>query len=147
MAEITLEQALDRQAHKEIDFEKLLDPYREGGPAPDRPVPRTWGSLITWLVIKHHVPVETAGAAILLICFELRDGKVFEGVKNAQGQIAWGSKGWQLAQHLKQTAVEIEKKKLTDLVFQTLGKKLFVQLEPMITEHVRKKMKPWWKVW
>ena len=53
-----------KKLEDEWDFEALLEPYREGGPGPERPVRRTWGTLIDWLKNKRGFPPDIIGAAI-----------------------------------------------------------------------------------
>ena len=63
---------------KEFDFEKLLDPYRDGGTENDR-VRRTMGTILDWLIHKKKFPPKLVGAALLLTFIELKNGKVFKG--------------------------------------------------------------------
>ena len=136
-AQISLEEALEKLKEDEIDFEALMDPYREGG-IMDNPVRRTWGSMIRWLVDKYKFDVDIVGAAILLVCFELKKGKKFEGTGH------YGSSGHALAQYIKQTCAAIRQNRMENQVFSIMGKKLFSQIEPMIAEKIRKSITPWY---
>jgi len=134
----SLKELLDQKKVKEIDFNVLMKPYEEGGTF-EQPVKRTWGTMLSWLINRHKIPVESVAAAILLVALELKSGQEFEG-NNTHG-----SKGDELAQYIRNTAIEIERRKQVDSVYIILGKKIFNQVEPMISESIRKKLKPWWK--
>ncbi|NIS69991.1 MAG: hypothetical protein GTO12_13925 [Proteobacteria bacterium] len=137
-AGMTIEQILERERAHEFNFEKLLDPYREGG-TKDQPMPRTWGTVVRWLLDKHKFDIETVGAAILLICLEMKGGKTFEG------DGSYGSMGHQMVHAIRNTCVQIRERNQAQAVFALMGKKIFGQVEELLAEQIRKQLRPWWK--
>lgn len=85
---------------KEIDFDALLEPYREGG-TPTQPVRRTMGTMLDYLLNKKKYPKEVAGAALLVVFSELKAGLKFEG------DGSYGSPGRQLITYVRRTCDEI----------------------------------------
>jgi len=106
-ARISFEDALSRYCEgvEDLDFEQLLEPYREGGADEQHMVRRTWGTLVMWLTKKLGFDVEVAGAGILILALELHKGLKFEG------DGSWGSRGHQLCQYLRQVCLRIKQKR------------------------------------
>lgn len=104
MADDKLKSPDEIWAEKEIDFEKLLDPYREGG-TPEQPVRRTMGTMLDYFLNKKKYPKDVVGAALLVVFSELRVGRKFEG------DGSYASPGRQLVSYIRRTCDEILHKK------------------------------------
>lgn len=136
---VDFETLMKKREENEVDFERLLEPYREGGTA-EQPIRRTWGTLITWLSGKLRFTPEIIGAAILLVCLEMKKGKLFNG------DGSYGSKGRELAHYLKNTCLAIKETRSADDMFMFIGKKIYTEtIAPMMAEKMKKMMKPWWR--
>ena len=133
-----LDQILKEQRANEFDFEALIEPYREGG-TQALPVRRTWGTVVRWLLDKHKFEPIVAGAAIMLVCLEMKSGKVF------QGNGTYGSSGDQFVQYIRRLCLSLREKNQADNVFSIMGKKMFGQMEGMLAEQIKKQLKPWWR--
>jgi hypothetical protein len=58
------------------DFDALIAPYKEGGKE-DRPIERTWGTMIDWLINKRKYPPDIVGASIFLVWMRIKqDGHI-----------------------------------------------------------------------
>lgn len=122
----------------DFSFEDLLDPYREGGTL-EQPARRTWGTISLWLIDKLKFSPEIAGAAIFMVCLEMRNGLKFEG----DGE--YGSPGRDLVHYIRQTAITIRQKRAEEQIFGLIGRKFYGQMEGYISEQIKKAMKPWWR--
>jgi len=74
----TPQEILEHAAADQIDFEVLLEPYREGGTT-QFPVRRTMGTIVDYLLNKKKYPKEIVGSAILGVFLELKEGRRFHG--------------------------------------------------------------------
>lgn len=118
-----------------FDFEKLLEPYREGGQR-DRPVKRTMGIMIDWLVNKKQYPVEVVGGAILIVFWEMFKGKEFSGDEK------YGSKGRELDQYVRITCDKLLNQKLQDKVFASIAGGRMAMINEFINREVAIKTYP-----
>jgi hypothetical protein len=139
MTEINFQEAMERRLQDlaDWDFEELLEPYREGGSA-EKPVRRTWGTLISWLHGKYRFEFETIGAAILLVALELKNGRQFEG------DGTYGSPGDQLAKYIHAVCATLKQKQMADQVFTLMGRKLYQQVEGDLLKKMRAMTRPWY---
>ncbi|MHC4691036.1 MAG: hypothetical protein ACYS5F_15625, partial [Planctomycetota bacterium] len=78
---------------EEWDFEKLLEPYRRGGPNQQNEVRRTWGTLIDWLINARKFPPEVVGSAIFLVWMKIKRDGHFKPDMKADGDQVWDSAG------------------------------------------------------
>ncbi len=102
-AKLTREEVEERRY--QFDFEKLLDPYREGGTEKE-PVRRTMGTIIDYLLNKKKYPQEVVGAGILAVFMQLKNGKVFPG------DGTYGSRGRELVTAIRIACDRLARKKL-----------------------------------
>ncbi len=109
--ELTQEEIL---AKKEFNFDKLLEPYREGG-TKENPVTRTIGTILDWLIFKKKFPPEIVGAALLLTFIEIKNGKVFKG------DDSYGSAGNEMVRSILMLCNELSKGKLKDKFYKTIA--------------------------
>lgn len=121
-----------------FDFEKLLDPYREGG-TQNQPVRRTMGTIIDFLVNKKKYPVDVVGAAILIVFTELFNGKQFSG------DGTFGSMGRELVTYIRMTCDKLLQKKKQDEVFAAIAGGRFAYINEFIKRSVQIDTYPWWK--
>jgi len=99
---------------EEWNFEKLIEPYREGG-KPDVPVKRTWGTIIDWLVNKRKFPPEVVGAGIFLVWMKIkRDG-------HFKGDGSYGSAGEEFAHSIRIMCAQVAQEKLTTHMMTSLA--------------------------
>jgi len=85
----------------ELNFEKLLKPYKEGGTV-DSPVERTVGTIASKLIVANKISPEIVGAAILKVFTKMAyDGLEFKGNEK------YGSKGRELYSCIKAQAVQM----------------------------------------
>jgi hypothetical protein len=123
----------------DFSFDKAIAPYKEGGPNAQHPVERTWGMVINWLHGKLGFDTETVGAAILLVTLELKNGLVFKG------DGSYGSPGNEFDHYLKKVCLRLKERNNEQMVFATMGKKIWTEIEPKITRKIEKRLKPWHK--
>ena len=99
-----------RKLEEDWDFEKLIEPYREGG-TKDQPVRRTWGTVIDWLVNKRKFPPDIVGAAIFLVWMKIkRDGPF-------KGDGTWGSAGNEFVQTLRVVCASLMQEHMSKKIF------------------------------
>lgn len=113
----------------EFDFEKLLDPYREGG-TETTPVRRTMGTIVDWLANKKKYPIEIVGAAILLAFMDLRNGKRFDG------DGSYGSKGNDFVQSIRAICDKLARKQLEGDVYKRLAEARVEEIKAFIIAEV-----------
>lgn len=135
-AKLTEQQIWDKK--NEFDFEKLLDPYREGG-TETKPVRRTMGTLIDWLLNKKKYPIDVVGAALLKVFLELHQGKRFEG------DGTYGSPGHELCLGLRTVCDEMNKVTVQNKMYQWMAQNVFMSVAKWAAEETKRQMKPWWK--
>jgi len=93
---------------EQLDFEELLEPYREGGRSAEHPTRRTIGTITDYLLHKKKYPKEVVGAALLAVFLELKAGKVFEG------DGTYGSPGRQFVTYIRHTCDTLNRRRLED---------------------------------
>ena len=93
---------------KQLDFEKLLEPYRQGGPNIERKKRRTMGTITDYLLHKKKYPKEVVGASLLAVFLELQDGKEFKG------DGTYGSPGRELITYLRHMCDSLNRRRLED---------------------------------
>lgn len=121
-----------------MNFDVLLEPYKEGG-VKNRPVERTMSTILDYLLNKKQYPMEIVGGAIFLVFNWLNSGGKFRG----DGK--YGSAGKELV-----TSIRI---KCDDLLYQRLEgetHKTFVELyakdlKMCITPNWQRKFLKWWR--
>lgn len=118
-----------------FDFEKLLDPYREGGQVA-APVERKLGLIIDWLINKKRYPVEVVGASILIVFWEMFNGKEFAG------DGTYGSKGRELDLYLRTTCDKLLQQKLQEKVFASIAGGRMAMVSEFIKREVELKTYP-----
>lgn len=133
-------------AKKEFNFEKLLEPYTEGG-TKNAPVKRTMGTILDWLIFKKKFPVEIVGSALLLTFVELKNGKVFEG------NGSYGSAGDELVRSILMLCNELGKGKIKDKFYKMVAEAKIEETGLLIDRRIASAfpwfLKPfsgvWWK--
>lgn len=85
---------------KRFDYNKLLEPYKEGG-TESHPVERTLDTLAGKLIIANKIPPKIVGASIFTTFWELANGLEFKG----DGR--HGSAGAQLYNYIRNKCVEM----------------------------------------
>lgn len=129
---MTNKSAKDIWAEKEIDFDKLLDPYRQGG-TPEIPVRRTMGTMLDYLMNKKKYPKDIVASALFVVFSELRTGMRFEG------DGTWGSPGAQLISYIRQTCDDIlHKKQEEDFHYFALDLQKALEGKPRISSWFRR---------
>ena len=135
---MTEQEVLDKKKSEEFDFEKLLEPYRQGG-TEKTPVRRTMGTLIDWLVNKKKYPVEVAGGALLIVFTELYKWKAFKG------DGTWGSAGNELAQYIRLACDNLLQKQMQDKVYAAIAGGRMAMINEFIQREVTLKTYPRWR--
>lgn len=118
-----------------FNFEKLMDPYREGG-SQTRPVKRTMGILVDWLVNKKKYPIDVAGAAILIVFTEMFKGREFAG------DGTYGSKARELDTVIRMTCDKLLQNKLKNKVFASIASSRMALINEFINREVELKTYP-----
>ena len=122
-----------------FNFEKLLEPYSEGGQQ-HRPVKRTIGIILDWLINKKKYPIEVVGAAILVVFWELhKTGKSFAG------DGTYGSKGRELDLYIRKTCDKLLENKLQDKVFASIAGGRMAMIQEFINREVSLKTYGWYR--
>jgi len=106
----------------EFDFEKLMEPYREGG-SKDKPIARTMGMIVDWLVNRKKYSVEVAGGAILLTFMRIMKEGHFKG------DGTFGSAGNELDQNIRQAADVLNQKTLLAATYKKLAEGRAVEMK------------------
>ena len=122
-------------AKKEFNFEKLLEPYREGG-TENAPVKRTMGTILDWLVFKKKFPPKIVGAALLLTFIELKNGRVFKG------DGSYGSAGNELVRSILMLCGELGKGDLKNAFYKTIAEAKIKETGLLIDKKIGKAL-PW----
>ena len=122
-------------AKKEFNFEKLLEPYVEGGTEND-PVKRTMGTILDWLIHKKKFPPKIVGAALLLTLIELKNGKVFKG------DGSYGSAGRELARSILFLCSEIAQGDIKNAFYKTIAEAKIEETSLLIDKRIGKAL-PW----
>jgi len=139
--ELTKEEIYDK---KEFNFEKLLEPYVEGGTEGD-PVKRTMGTILDWLIFKKKFPPKIVGAALLLTFIELKNGKVFKG------DGSFGSAGRELVRSILMLCSEIAQGDLKGAFYKTIAEAKIEETGLLIDKKIGKALpwflKPFTAVW
>jgi len=122
-----------------MDFDKLLEPYRDGG-TENKPVERTIGTIIDYLINKKGYPLDTVGAAIFTIFFRLDAGLVYKG------DGSYGSKGRELVTSIRMLCDEYTRTKLTAVSNALFLEQFGENLKSILTPKSKKqKLMGWWK--
>jgi len=130
--QLTLEE-IYAKIKADYDIEALLDPYKEGG-TKETPIERSSGTILDWLINKKKFPPDIAGAGLISVLMELKQGKSFPG------DGSYGSAGHQLVHAIAQRCDEFGRQHLRVEMFKTIaGAKLEV-MEESIFEMVRSQL-------
>ena len=102
----------------ELNFNKLLEPYREGG-TKESPVIRTLETITSKLITAHKFPPDIVGAALLKVFYEMaNNGLIFKG------NGSYGSKGAELFSCIKAQCIDTTARKATQEVRNQITEKL-----------------------
>lgn len=124
---------------KQMDFEKLLEPYKEGGTI-NTPIERTIGTMASKLIIVYRLPVEIVGAAMFRVFYAM----AYEGLK-FKGNEKYGSKGAELFSCIKAQAIDITQKDAAKAVLKEIN-----DMTSCVDQKCKKRMKirvprtKWW---
>jgi hypothetical protein len=122
----------------EFNFEKLLDPYREGGTV-EEPVRRTMGSMVDYLINKRKYPIEIVGAAILIVFTEMKNGRRFEG------DGSYGSRGRELLTAIRNTCNLLNQNRLQKEMYQFIAENVFRKIAEWAAQEAVRQRKPWYR--
>lgn len=128
------------QRKQEFDFTKLLSAYTEGG-TKDHPVTRTMGTITDYFLNKKKYPIDVVGAAILLVFFELKNGRVFHG------DGSYGSMGRELVTYIRIVCDRLLHGQLEDQVYKKIAESRMKELEDFIKSEIKYLTRPFWKRW
>jgi len=121
-----------------MNFEKLLEPYRQGG-TEENPVKRTMGTIVDYLVNKKGYPLDTVGAAIFTIFFELDTGRVYNG------DGSYGSKGRELVTAIRMRCDEYTHEKLAAISNIVFLEQFGEHLKSLMIPKKKRKLMSWWR--
>lgn len=124
-SKLTEKQVLER-LEEEWDFEKLIEPYREGG-TPQHPVRRTWGTVIDWLVNKRKFPPDIVGAGIFLVWMKIKRDGPFEG------DGSYGSAGNEFVQSIRVMCASLMQQHMSKQIFSGMAG----EIEKRIKESIK----------
>lgn len=116
----------------QFDFDKLLDPYREGG-TENQPVRRTMGTILDYLLNKKKYPLDVVGAAILTVFMKMNEGLVFSG------DGTYGSSGAQLVTSIRIACDKLVHAKLKGALYEQIARgrmdemKAFIENQQLVT--------------
>lgn len=133
MADMTDKQILDKV--NEFDFEKLMTPYKDGG-SEDKPIERTMGMIVDWLVNRKKYSVEIAGGAILLTFMRIMKEGHFKG------DGTFGSAGDELDQNIRQAADVLNRRTLLAETYKKLAEGRAVEMKRFMLDTTFRAM-PW----
>lgn len=133
--QMTQEQIYEK-LEQEWDFEKLIEPYREGGTL-ENPVRRSWGTIIDWLVNRHKFPIEVAGSAIFLVWAKIKKDGHFPG------DGTYGSAGNQFVQSIRIMCASIMQEKVSTKIFTGMAGEIEDRLKVVYKADLWTNM-PWW---
>ena len=122
-------------AKKEFNFDKLLDPYRDGG-TENNPVRRTMGSILDWLIFKKKFHPKIVGAALLLTFIELKNGKVFKG------DGSFGSPGKELVRSIMMLCHELSKGEMKNAFYKQIAEAKIKETGLLLDKRIAKNY-PW----
>jgi len=122
-------------AKKEFNFEKLLEPYTEGGTETD-PIKRTMGTMLDWLIFKKKFAPKIVGAALLMTFIELKNGKVFKG------DGSYGSAGNELVRSILMLCSEIAQGNIKNDFYKTIAEAKIEETSLLIDKRIGKAL-PW----
>jgi len=117
----------------QFDFDKLLDPYREGG-TENQPVRRTMGTILDYLLNKKKYSLDIVGAAILSIFIRMNN----EGLK-FEGDGTYGSPGAQLVTNIRVACDKLVHAKLKGALYEQIARgrmdemKTFIENQQLVT--------------
>ena len=135
---LTPREILEKKKEYEFDFEKLLDPYRQGG-TKDVYMQRTMGTIVDFLLNKKRYPVEVAGAAILKVFLQLHAGQQFKGDQS------YGSPGRELVTHIRQTCDQFNTVLQQRQMYQWMAENVFSSVAQWAAQETKRQLRPWWK--
>lgn len=99
---------------KGFSFENLLEPYKEGG-LKDKPIERTVGGILEWLIFQRKYPSDIAAAGMLLVFIDLHNGRAFKG------DGSYGSAGDELDRTIAMVCNGLVQHRLKDRLYQELA--------------------------
>lgn len=121
-----------------MDLSKLLIPYREGG-VESRPVKRTMGTIIDYLLNKKMYPMEIVGGAIFLVFNWIDNGGEFKG------NGTYGSKGAELVTSIRKKCDELLKQRLEGETYKTFIQLYAKDLKRYNATKQQSKFMRWWR--
>jgi hypothetical protein len=132
---------------KEWDFEKLLEPYRKGGPSKDKMIKRTWGTIVDWLINKRKFPPEIVGAAIFLVWMKIKKDGHFKADNGPDGMPIWDSAGNKFVQTLRAMCAGLMQQKSSQEIFSGMAGKIQEEIKTAF-RYDYWSMMPWFvKMW
>ena len=111
----------------ELDFEKLMEPYRDGG-TENKHIRRTIAMEVDWLVNRKRYPVEVAGGALLLTFMRIMKEGQFKG------DGSYGSAGNEFDQNVRQAADILNRKALLSETYKTLAEGRSIAMKKFIVD-------------
>jgi len=88
-----------------MQFDKLLKPYKQGG-TKSKPIKRTIGTILDYLLNKKQYPMEIVGGAMFLVFNYLNSGGEFKG------DGSYGSKGKELVTAIRMKCDDLLRNRL-----------------------------------
>ena len=118
-----------KKIEQEWDFEKLIEPYRHGGPNRANEVRRSWGTIIDWLINRRHFPPEVVGAGIFLTWMQVKRDGHFKPDFNSDGKEVWDSAGNKFVQSIKAMCASVAKQQMSMQIFSGMAGKIEEQIK------------------
>jgi hypothetical protein len=125
------------EKQQEWDFSLMLEPYKEGG-TETHPVERTFGTILDYLLNRKKYSPEVAGAAILLVFMEMRNGKRF------LGDGSYGSPGRELITAIRVMCDKLNQRQLQGDMYQRLAEARMEEMKAFIESEVLTQTMPEW---
>ena len=127
-----------QETENEFSFERLLDPYREGG-TPEQPVRRTMGSIVDYLVNRKKYSMEVAGAAVLIVFTEMKNGRKFKG------NGSYGSPGAELVSEIRRVCDRLSRDNQQKQMYQFIADNVFKTIAQWAADEAIRQRKPWYR--
>jgi len=121
-----------------MNFDKLLKPYKAGG-VENRPVERTMGTIIDYLLNKKMYPIEIVGGAVFLVFNWLNTGGQFKG----NGK--YGSRGAELVTALRLKCDDLLRQRLAAETYKAFLEMYAGELKTHITPKFQRRFLRWWR--
>ena len=120
-----------------MDFKELLKPYEEGG-LEHKPVKRTMGTIVDYLLNKKNYPIDVVGGAVFQVFFWLDCGNEFKGNDK------YGSKGAEMVTAIRKKCDTILQERLAGLTFGVFIQQYAKELKIMMLPAWKLKLINWW---